>query len=432
MAVEAGDVPDITVSVYRTLASCEGADVEELARFQLPPGFPLLVDRATGALVEVVFRYLHHRCVAQNALTLASAMAAADNLRLWWGYLGWRKKAWDAITAADIEAYRRGLERIVSERTGTPLAEGTIAQRITHVLELYRWANKYGPLRKVPVNLSNTRVGSVKLAANPNVSAFTYEEWRALRKQLGPLPSDGEYHPTASPCRDRLMCEVAVHTAMRRAEICGLTTHQIKAAAAKISPDADPFSAVKLLLRVVKGGPRRQRDAIVPVWLVREFLLYLDGPERTAAAARYRGKAPSPGALFLNHGWSRRNPGGRVVEKRFTAAFNEHLIAAGLVERADRGWSPDTGTSGRPRASHHVHSLRHTAAVWRYMAERAAGNPDPWKPVQTTLGHKDAETTRRIYLRITNVFEAQSSDAALAYFRRLAATSRVQDDEGDL
>ena len=194
MALETGDVPDVRVSAYRTFASCDGVAAENLARSQLPAGLPLLMARATGALIEVVFRYLHHRYVAHNALTLASATAAADNLRLWWGYLGWHRKAWDAITAADIEAYRRGLERIVSERTGVPLADGTIAQRITHVLELYRWANAYGPLRQAPVNLSDTKVGAVKRTAYPNVSALTYEEWQGLRQKLGPLPSDHDYH----------------------------------------------------------------------------------------------------------------------------------------------------------------------------------------------------------------------------------------------
>jgi hypothetical protein len=102
---------DITVSRYVPVAECPGFTAPEIAAFQLPTGFPLLVNRHSGQIIEPVFRYLYERVkgYARNStavhqadpavreragpkrrlrqIRLGSATAAADNLRLWFGYL---------------------------------------------------------------------------------------------------------------------------------------------------------------------------------------------------------------------------------------------------------------------------------------------------------------------------------------------------------
>jgi integrase len=346
---------------------------------------------------------------------------------LWFGYLNYRGKQWNVVTALDIRAYADGLARLVSPRTGEFLAEGTIAQRRTHVVEFYRWANARGEVRIDARNLASVEASAGGSPAAPQPRGFTYEEWGRLRTSIGPLPSAPAYDPCTpekAPCRDRLMCELAVHTGMRRHEICALTVYQIRALEAKLPPEAagQEFSAKGLWLTVVKGGPRRARDAIVPVWLIRELLLYADGSERSRAAqvCARKNRGREPAELFLNHAWARHNPGKPFSAKRLTARFAELLVHAGFVERPNPSGTSVEKVSATERPTHSVHDLRHTAAVWRYMVERENGNPDPWKPVQVMLGHAHKETTIKIYLQITNTFEAEVSDRALRFFRGIA------------
>lgn len=437
---------DIVVARFERVDECPGLFAAQVAESQLPDGFPFLLDTSSGQIVEPTFEYLFDRIVRhrayyrgagkkgpKNTLTLATAVTMADNLRLWWGYLAFRGLHWKSVTGTELASYARGLERVVSPRTGEALSDGTIRQRLTHVIEFYRWTNARGYTAIRSDELDEMRGGGKPSPAG--IRAFTYDEWKTLRPLVGPLPSADEYHPRRAPCRDRLMWEVMLHAGLRRMEVCGLTVHQIRALAAKVPAAEDMFSARQIPLSIVKGGPGKARDAIFPVWLINEMLIYADGEERATAATAYarRHKGKEPNALFLNHSWSRRAPGAPMTKARVTGIFNQIMRRARFV-RTVRSTDPDTGqVYARERATHCVHDIRHTAAVWRYMAERAGGNPAPWKPVQVMLGHKNEETTRGTYLQVTNLFEAQVSDAALRFFRGLAPGTMVGGkDESDL
>lgn len=424
MALEDVDADlNITVARYGRLESCPGFTAEQLAACQLPDGFPFLVNRSSGQIVEPVFRYLYERAARRADIRLGSALTAADNLRLWWGYLVIRRRGWDQVTPLDIQAYGRGLGRVVSRRSGLLLTDTTLRQRLTHVLEFYRWANKAGYTAIASKHLDAREHASGGREADPEIRALTYEEWNRVRPIVGPLPSDPHYHPAKARCRERLMWEVMIHTGMRRMEVCGLTVHQIRALAATLPVgDDEMFAAKQVRLSIVKGGPRRARDAIFPMWLARELLAYADGDERGAAARAYakshRGRTPDD--LFLNHASAHRQPGAPMKPKRLDSVLDEVMRRAGLVEVA-LVTDPETGeVHSRERVLHCVHDLRHTAAVWRYMAERAGGNPAPWHPVMVMLGHKSEKTTKQVYLQVTNSFEAACSDAALRFFRGLA------------
>lgn len=422
MPAEILEDPSFTVARYRQVDACEGFTAGQLSKKQLPEGFPFLVDRTSGSIVEPVFRYLFRRAVKTNRVRISTAVAIVDNLRLWWGYLQYRGIDWSKVTSADIESYRRGLCRVISTRTGAQIAEGTLRQRMTHVLAFYRWANEngYSSINPDFLNDRDNSSGGRELAAR--IHAFTYEEWTQLRPLIGPLPTDDDYDPVTRPSRDRLTWELMLNCGMRRMEVCAITVQQIRSLLNALSHSHDDFECMAIRLTMVKGGPKRARNALIPVWLIRNLGAYLNGPERVAAAQAYAAahEGREPHHLFLNHAHSKRAPGSPLQPHRVDAVFTEIMRAAGMVSNTI-GINPASGDPfNREVPLHCVHDLRHTAAVWRYMAERAAGNPTPWVDVQILLGHKDVETTRRVYLQVTNLFEALVSDAALNVFRYTA------------
>ena len=82
---------------------------------------------------------------------------------------------------------------------------------------------------------------------------------------------------------------------------------------------------------------------------------------------------------------------------------------AGLVEIVER-LDPYTGkqyTTTRPK--HSFHDLRHTYAVITYHLEKQNGNSEPWKKIQSILGHKNLSTTMDIYLDQVNAFDTGPS-----------------------
>lgn len=414
--------PEFTVARYRAVAACDGFTTEQLVEHALPEGFPLLVNTTTGGIVGPVFSYLWHRAARTPRLSLSSAVGAADNLRIWWGYLAYRRLEWDRVTSADIERFRSGLSRAVSPRTGGGLSEGTVRQRMTHLASFYQWASERNLVRLSGEFLSSPEARSGGRPLESRVHAFTYDEWALLRPLVGPLPTDEAYDPVVRPCRDRLTWELILHCGMRRSELCAISVVQVRALLAQIDSTSDEFAAKTVKLTVVKGGASKARDAIIPVWLVRELGRYLDGPERRAAARAYAAKhlTGEPQQFFLNHAGGKRAPGAPLKPGRLDEVFNAIMRKVGMVERV-AATDPVTGeVYERVAPLHHVHDLRHTAAVWRYMVERLAGNSTPWKPVQVMLGHTDWQTTERYYLKVTNVFEAATSDAALNFFRGVA------------
>ena len=427
MLAQAPEESRFTIASYRHADREGGAGFPSASDSDLVDGFPLLMNVTTGAIVEPVFRYLYERAVRTTRLRLTSARAAADNLRLWWGYLEWRQLPYDQATSGDIEAYHRGLKRLVSPQTGTRIAEGTLRQRMTHVVEFYRWANARGLTTIADRFLADKDNLSGGRPLESRVHALTYEEWRLVRPLVGPLPTDSDYHPEQNRCRDRLTWELMVHSGMRRMEMCAITLQQVRSLIAQTSASDNDFALRTFRLTEVKGGPRKARDALVPVWLIRNLEAYARGAERQAAEdtyARYNCGA-LPDRFFLNHANSSRAPGAPLKEAQVDSVFNQVMRQAGLIETT-QAVDPATGrTYERVVATHCVHDLRHTAAVWRYMAERACGNPAPWNSVQVMLGHTNASTTTKIYLQITNVFEAAVSDAALHFFRRLGSESSV-------
>jgi integrase len=68
---------------------------------------------------------------------------------------------------------------------------------------------------------------------------------------------------------------------------------------------------------------------------------------------------------------------------------------------------------------HRYHDLRHTYALWTYHALVEQGISEPWKIIQSLLGHAHLSTTLDTYLRVVNVEKARTADRAYEVMRSI-------------
>ena len=61
----------------------------------------------------------------------------------------------------------------------------------------------------------------------------------------------------------------------------------------------------------------------------------------------------------------------------------------------------------KPR--YRVHDLRHTYAVWTYHIRTSLGDNEPWKWIQSQLGHSTLDTTINTYLKHVSILDRRSN-----------------------
>ncbi|HET7570301.1 MAG TPA: site-specific integrase [Gammaproteobacteria bacterium] len=222
------------------------------------------------------------------------------------------------------------------------------------------------------------------------------------------MPSES----AGQPSRDRLAVELSLNSGMRIDEVTNLRTWQILDFAATSGTDYSVH-----LMAITKTKGLKARHVEVPHWLLKELLAYIDRERNHAiSAGRKYGLKKDTAALFVNGVSARQNAGKRFTADSLDDVFRRATVSAGLVRTIEK-MDPVTGEPylvQHPRFS--FHCLRHSFAIWRYYAERQGGNPEPWKIIQSLLGHRALSTTTDLYLRATSVFEAQVSDEVLRFF----------------
>jgi integrase/recombinase XerC len=160
------------------------------------------------------------------------------------------------------------------------------------------------------------------------------------------------------------------------------------------------------------------RNVLIPAHFARELQNYIKG-ERAAAVEKGRsyGLAREPKALFVNGADAGRYAGRGVTRWTLWRAFHLAVLEAGLTVEITKV-DPTSGMElDGIVAAHCFHDLRHTFACWHYQAESESGNPDPWKSVQSRLGHKYKSTTIDIYLKVVDGYRKNVNTAFYHFLR---------------
>lgn len=426
-----------------TVAVSQGSESDSgLAADALPMGYCYLVDDDLSTPIEPALLYLCSAYPPKRGMwRRATVEAAAYDLCDWWRYLEHKETPWDEVTSDDLADYRDGLLSSVSVRQKAHFSVRTIARRIRAVGSFYAWSAKQGyffgdsvsptvtrnVIRKIdddPLAHTGGRAHRVLHALAPRapdnaddrVYPLSPPQWREVATKLGPLPSE-VLKGYQGLSRNRLACEISIWAGLRVDEVAGLTVNQILDAALSFGES----SVVAIQLVRTKG--LRKRKVIFPRHLVDELILYIDGErqESIEVGGRYRyEKAHS--ALFVNGVDSRNCAGKPVRPATLSAAFKAAVQAAGLMRSVEK-IHPESGIRHQVRVpAHTFHDLRHTFAVFLYQAEVSTGNSEPWKIIQSRLGHKQLKTTRDTYLRIVDIFRAKANDSVYRFLRSALGT----------
>ena len=244
-------------------------------------------------------------------------------------------------------------------------------------------------IKELDRDLPKIKKGSV-------VRPFQISELRALLNQLGPRAS--ERGDDARPSRNRLFCDIAWVVGLRLDEIWQLTTLQF------LSMHTDQNQPlVDHHLIVKKGKGSKSRSVTIPGWLIEDAISYING-ERTDAlkVGNISTKAAST-ALFLS-GVEGNFPGRPIGHRRLQQIVEDACIAIGLVDIIEFTDSETGEIHLKKIPRHSVHDLRHTFAAITYHTELQLGNTEPWKKIQSQLGHAHLSTTIDTYLRHVEIF----------------------------
>lgn len=350
--------------------------------------------------------------------------AAAQSLKTWFQYLQVIEKDWRDASRQDRLNYRDAYLTAVSPRTGENYSRSTIANRLSVIRSFYVHARMMawyqgdiGWIGEIveetdgrPIDqdaLVHTRSASrIRQRdrdlpkSRPNVVFHPLQVMalRALLNHVGPQASNPGTD-LRSP-RDRLIVDLGWVVGLRVQEVINLNIFQFL----DMTPDPDaPYRDMQMT--ILRKGNKKSPVAI-PTWLVMDALSYIEGERAQALRqAKIIGRARSS-QMFLSHPGSTRQ-GRPITVKRVQGLMQEICLALGLVESVEVR-NPDTGeVIVRKRAKHSFHDLRHTCAVLMYHAERANGNPEPWKKIQAQLGHRHLQTTVDTYLTHVEIFTEQ-------------------------
>lgn len=393
----------------RLVKACEPIGEVEL-------GQPLLFQywRDQLAVFEEPTIFLHERLVKVGATSSKNTWeAAAYDLLAWFQWCQLTQIDWRNATEADRQEFADNYSAAASDAK-------TINRKLTYAKRFYEFCRDEGWYHRdiggareerrvgnLPIDsdaLAHTRSTRAvkekdpllrKVGRNVVVRPLQLAQVRKLLKHLGPAPEDKDDRRLV---RDRLMAELALFGGARLGDVIGLTTLKF------LSITVEPHQMLVEFPLIVLGKGKVTRQMAVPGWLVVAVQKYIAGErvESERRGKKKRGANPTT-ALFLGHPVSKAagKPISRsAVQKMFELACRQ----SGIVEEIEVADLETGKTHIKTVAAHSFHDLRHNCAVLTYHAEKANGNPEPWKIVQVKLGHKSVKVTMDIYLAYVDIF----------------------------
>lgn len=367
------------------------------------PVFFVETGTASTLFEEPTYFVYCHYVTRRGTLSLHTWAAAAQALQVWFQYLQAKGLDWREAHASDRIEFRDDFLTAYSSRTGEVYSPSTVASRMIIVREFYIFARKNFDYHG-DIGLSadeDTREADdpdlPRFWPNERVSPFTVKSLRLVINYAGPRASESKNGKKQKSCRNRLIFDLGWVVGLRVSEIRNLTTLQFLS----LTPDFD-YPNVDQQLTILRKGAKVCVVAI-PNWLIVDVLAYIDGERNsTILAARIDSKKTSS-RLFLGELGS--NTQGRPLSINGMQKMVERIcFAVGLVEVYEYMDVEKGETLVKKRSKHNVHDLRHTYAVLTYHTELENGNPEPWKKIQSQLGHEHMQTTIDYYLKHVALF----------------------------
>lgn len=393
---------------------------------RLPAEFIFLVSRTDGRPVQPAFDHLRRKYIkGRKRLRVVGAAnsieAAVRDLCDFHDFLDSRGALVEYVDEALLEDYLETMTEIPAPSTGKPYAAETIQRRRSNICSFLKDCQDQGRLKhRFSITAVKTPKGTVEViggdiatpAVGPIDRYIKALDPRALKEMLdetGPSPvdisADGHVVQSGHLFRKRLMSETCVQTGLRRAECCDLKRDAIMEA------DIVGRSPLSTVAISVIGKGSKQRNVPFPVWLLASLQDYVRlvrdpivGQARDNAWMKAEhgrlfvletGRAGAFGAPILSGQFNREF---KAARERLIDQLAGHPEAELLAERVRRS-----------RLT--IHALRHTFALTTFMKRRMEGDADAAKYVQSVLGHTYRDTTERLYLKSSHIYEAELSEA---------------------
>lgn len=389
-------------------------------------GFPTIAD-GDGVPLRAVGHFLRLECPSPK-----TALAYRDDIFEFMSGLEAQGRPWNdpGLVDDDFRAYRNML-CITPAATGRKRSVPTIRRRLAGLKGFYGFAYRQGyvlrefnwdSITALPQHLLRDEAEQDARALNSR--EIVYIPGDRLSIILDNLGVTTSRTPIvgATPYRDRLCSETSFETGMRVDEVTHLLLKQVPRL-----PSFDPETTLdeeffararrhrKFPVSITWTKRLNARTVHLPydlVWWL-NWYIEVERAQVLATACKTLGRAEfekrglhQTGWLFLNgadspHAYMAGRFSAAMASRNFTAA----VVAAGYVD----GDGDALYTFHAQRATFGI--IHYIARLRRYMRDRVPNAEEraiEW--VQTLLGHKDKETTRRHYVSIARLIEGRLGD----------------------